>query len=84
MVKSTTITTIKDGKPEQRVMAVGKRYLIAHDARLKHYRGRICTITDFNSLLPSRVRIVFDNGQRGATRVEDLGVEILEQELLAG
>lgn len=66
------------------MIAVGKRYLISHDARLKHYRGRSCTITDFNSLLPNRVRIVFDNGQRGATWVEDLGAEIVVQELLAG
>jgi hypothetical protein len=77
MIKSTTVMTVRNGALEQRIIAVGKVFRVADDARLKHYRGRIVTITDFNALLPTRVRIMFENGQRGAMRVDDLGEEIV-------
>lgn len=76
MTKSTTISTMQDGEIRQLILAIGKRFRIAETARLKHYRGRECTVTNFNCLLPTRVQIVFDNGQRGAMRVQDLGEPI--------
>ena len=81
MIKSTTITSMKNGEFHQWILAVGKHFRIADNARLKHYRGRVCTITDFNCLLPTRVQIVFENGQRGAMRVVDLGDEITSDDL---
>lgn len=76
MVKSATVTAVQAGVPRELVIAVGKSFRVTPDARLKHYRGRLCTITDFNALLPSRVQIIFENGQRGAVKVSDLAEEI--------
>lgn len=85
MLKSTTITTVQDGQPRQWVLAVGRSYRVSANARIKHHRGRICTVTDFNALLPTRVQVIFEQGQRSALRVEDLAEEVvLVERQLAG